>query len=137
MTSRRNTTFRSAIALMAAAWLLAVVLCPPMYRMHCLVTGRTVVSLYAPVSCGPQQGSPLEHTVSPQCCEFSKIAVANSASEPVALMHYTAVSLAVPAVLAMELVLPRGITASPTYNGHGPPRLIAMEGQAGLGVFRI
>ncbi len=137
MSTFRLSHLRSAAALLAAAWVLVVALCPPMFRMDCLVSGRTAVTWYTPATCAPQKDMPAEHSVSPQCCEFSKIAPANSAYEPVALLNYTAVSIAVPAVLATELVLPRGITTSPTYNGHGPPRLIALGAQAGLGVFRI
>lgn len=133
----RNSHLRSAMALLAAAWILVVALCPPMFRMHCLVTGRTVISLYAPEVCMPQKDMPAEHSVSPQCCEFSKIAPANDVYEPLALVYSNVLHLAIPVVLAMEPMLPRLDRPLRSYNGHAPPRSLGLDAQAGLGVFRI
>lgn len=137
MRNLRSSNLRSAVALMAAAWLLLLALCPPMFRMDCLMTGRTAVSWYTPVICGPQQDTPVEHSVSAECCEYTTIAPAKTAYEPLALLVHHVVLLHLPMVLAVEPMLPNAVLAVRSYNGHGPPRAIAGDGQARLGVFRI
>lgn len=137
MTTLRHKFLRAATSSVLALCLLAVVLCPPLYRMDCMVTGSSVSSFYAPKSCRVVTDAPASNAVSSNCCKYSKVEFAADPYDPV-----VAPVVHVPSPVAVTVLLPVSLMPPATevrvaHYDHGPPVVHASERAAQLGVFRV